>query len=154
MEEPVAIEQCRRRTRNIILSVGHDITDLKRLKQRPLSKESARRFDRAVQSNGSIPRTREDRLKNIDSCVAVLSRFRITSPTSTITSAIEVGDLIIQDVATELMWFRRKGGLVARISGDEFVIVAHDLQSIQESILNIYRFPRDNPHGLRALRSP
>jgi diguanylate cyclase (GGDEF)-like protein/PAS domain S-box-containing protein len=120
-----------------ILSVGHDITDLKRLNNDLYLKSLRDDLTGLFNRTGLFQEL--EKLKNIDSCVLFfldLDNFAYINDYF----GHQVGDVIIQEVATELLWFRRKGGIVARISGDEFVIVAHDVQSIQESILNIYRF--------------
>jgi diguanylate cyclase (GGDEF)-like protein/PAS domain S-box-containing protein len=120
-----------------ILSVGHDITDMKRMNNDLYLKSLRDDLTGLYNRTGLFQEL--EKLKNIDSCVLFfldLDNFAYINDYF----GHEVGDLIIQEVATELLWFRRKGGIVSRISGDEFVIAAHDVQSIQESILNIYRF--------------
>jgi diguanylate cyclase (GGDEF)-like protein/PAS domain S-box-containing protein len=120
-----------------VLSVGHDITDLKRLNnelyQKSLRDDLTGLYNRA----GLFQEL--DKIANVDSCVLFFLDLENYAYINDYFGH-EVGDLIIQDVATELLWFRRKGAITARISGDEFVIAAYEVQTIQESILNIYRF--------------
>jgi diguanylate cyclase (GGDEF)-like protein/PAS domain S-box-containing protein len=120
-----------------VLSVGHDITDLKRLNnelyQKSLRDDLTGLYNRA----GLFQEL--DKIAKSDSCVLFFLDLENYAYINDYFGH-EVGDLIIQDVATELLWFRRKGAITARISGDEFIIVAYEVQTIQEAILNIYRF--------------
>lgn len=120
-----------------VLSVGHDITDLKRLNnelyQKSLRDDLTGLYNRA----GLFQEL--DKIAKAESCVLFFLDLENYAYINDYFGH-EVGDLIIQDVATELLWFRKKGAITARISGDEFIIAAYDVQTIQEAILNIYRF--------------
>lgn len=120
-----------------VLSVGHDITDLKRLNNE-LYQKSLRDDLTGLYNRAGLFQELE-KIAKVDSCVLFFLDLENYAYINDYFGH-EVGDLIIQDVATELLWFRRKGAITARISGDEFVIAAYEVQTIQESILNIYRF--------------
>lgn len=120
-----------------VLSVGHDITDLKRLNNE-LYQKSLRDDLTGLYNRAGLFQELEKIAKS-DSCVLFFLDLENYAYINDYFGH-EVGDLIIQDVATELLWFRRKGAITARISGDEFVIAAYEVQTIQEAILNIYRF--------------
>lgn len=124
-------------TPEYVLSVGHDITDLKRLNNE-LYQKSLRDDLTGLYNRAGLFQELE-KIGKPDSCVLFfldLDNYAYINDYF----GHEVGDLIIQEVASELLWFRRKGAITARISGDEFVIAAYDVQTIQEAILNIYRF--------------
>lgn len=120
-----------------ILSVGHDITDLKRLNNELYQKSLHDDLTQFYNRSGLI-----DKIQTLETKPSVVLFYLGLDNYSYINDfyGYEVGDQIIKDVALELDWFGQRGAIVARISRDEFVIIAHEPPIIQECLLHIYRF--------------
>lgn len=120
-----------------ILSVGHDITDLKRLNNELYQKSLHDDLTTFYNRSGLL-----ERIQSIEGKSSVVLFYLSLDNYSYINDfyGYEIGDQIIKDVAFELDWFVQRGAIVARISRDEFVIIAHEPQIIQECLLHIYRF--------------